>query len=99
MTGCLVLVITSLPQTRSVGSGGMAVAMVLIGIGVGGVKTAVAPFVADQYTQTSLRLKTLKSGERVIIDRTLTMQYIYNMFYWCVSRMEARADTSGHGIR
>ena len=23
-----------------------------------------------------------KKGERVVVDRTLTLQYIYNVFYW-----------------
>jgi POT family proton-dependent oligopeptide transporter len=41
--------------------------------------------VADQYTETKLRIKTLKSQERVIIDRNLTLQSIYGLWYWCVN--------------
>ncbi|KAF2009736.1 PTR2-domain-containing protein [Aaosphaeria arxii CBS 175.79] len=87
LLGLLVLFLTALPPAlkASAGGGGLAVAMVLIGIGAGGVKTTVSPFVADQYTETELRVETLKSGERVIVDRTLTVQYIYNMWYWMIN--------------
>ncbi|PQE29717.1 oligopeptide transporter protein [Rutstroemia sp. NJR-2017a WRK4] len=36
----------------------------------------------DQYPSLVPQLITLKSGEKVIADRTLTIQYIYNVFYW-----------------
>jgi proton-dependent oligopeptide transporter, POT family len=80
----LVLFVTALPPVLAKGAAGpgLAVAMVLIAFGAGGVKTTVSPFVADQYTKTRLEIHTLKSGERVILDRTLTLQYIYNMWYW-----------------
>lgn len=39
---------------------------------------------ADQYTEQALRIKTTKSGERVVVDRELTIQYIYNLYYWYV---------------
>jgi POT family proton-dependent oligopeptide transporter len=94
LLGMLVLFLTALPPALRGGAagGGLAVAMVLMGIGAGGVKTTLSPFVADQYTETELRIETLKSGERVIVDRTLTLQYIYNMWYWCVYRQH-------HGFR
>ncbi|KAF2819833.1 oligopeptide transporter [Ophiobolus disseminans] len=87
LLGMLVLFLTALPPALrgGAGGGGLAVAMVLIGIGAGGVKTTVSPFVADQYVETELRIETLKSGERVIVDRTLTVQYIYNMWYWMIN--------------
>ncbi|KAF1947027.1 oligopeptide transporter [Clathrospora elynae] len=87
LLGMLVLFLTALPPALRGGAagGGLAGAMVFIGIGAGGVKTTVSPFVADQYTGTELRIETLKSGERVIVDRTLTVQYIYNMWYWMIN--------------
>lgn len=42
---------------------------------------------ADQYipdNSTGTKVTTLKSGERVLADRSLTLQYIYNMYYWYV---------------
>jgi hypothetical protein len=37
---------------------------------------------ADQYPEDQPRMKTLKSGEKVVTDRSLTLQYIYNLYYW-----------------
>lgn len=36
----------------------------------------------DQYPVKPPQVKTLATGERVIIDRTLTLQYVYNVYYW-----------------
>lgn len=36
----------------------------------------------DQYTQLVPQMIFTKEGERVVTDRTLTIQYIYNLFYW-----------------
>lgn len=30
-------------------------------------------------------IKTKKNGKRVVIDRELTIQYIYNLYYWYAS--------------
>lgn len=32
-----------------------------------------------------MRIKTLPSGERVIVDPAITMQSIFNIFYWCIN--------------
>ena len=62
--------------------GGLLSAMVFIGLGTGGVTATVSPFIGDQYSSFEPRLFVSKSGERLIGDRTLTLQYIYNVFYW-----------------
>lgn len=41
--------------------------------------------IAEQYTRTKPCLKVLPSGERVIIDPAITIQSLYNIFYWCVN--------------
>ena len=41
--------------------------------------------IADQYTETKLRVKTINNGERVILDRSLTLRSIYGLWYWCVN--------------
>ena len=46
LAGCLVLFVTSLPDAllgKGVGAGGLAVAMVLIGLGQGGVQAVIYP--------------------------------------------------------
>ncbi|KAE8416520.1 POT family-domain-containing protein [Aspergillus pseudocaelatus] len=82
--GTLVQFITSLPSLFHYESGlaGLILSMILIGLGVGGTKAAITPFIGDQYPVKPPQVKTLATGERVIIDRTLTLQYVYNVYYW-----------------
>ena len=40
--------------------------------------------IADQYTETKPKLKLLESGERVVVDREITVQCIYGLYYWHV---------------
>ena len=81
--------------------GGLATAMTIMGlgehrrrhtsctssrtIGTGGIKSNVSPLIAEQMTETRLKIKTLKSGERVIQDPSVTYQRIYMIFYWCIN--------------
>jgi POT family proton-dependent oligopeptide transporter len=82
--GIVTLTISSIPTSIEKGWGlpGLVVAMFLIGLGGGGVKAILPPFLADQYTKTKPQLKTLKSGEQVVTDYELTLQYIYNLYFW-----------------
>ncbi|KAF2875212.1 POT family-domain-containing protein, partial [Massariosphaeria phaeospora] len=82
--GCAALTITSLPRYIFEGWGvlGLILAMGLIGLGGGGFRAVMVPFIADQYVESPPTLKTLKSGEQVVTNRALTLQYIYNLFYW-----------------
>jgi POT family proton-dependent oligopeptide transporter len=57
----------------------------VIGFGTGGIKSNVAPLIADQYQRKHMAIKTLKTGERVIIDPAITIQRIYMIFYWCIN--------------
>ncbi|KAH3907993.1 hypothetical protein HBI56_150630 [Parastagonospora nodorum] len=61
---------------------GLVVAMFLIGLGGGGVRAILPPFLADQYKKSGPQIKTLKTGEKVITDYELTLQYIYNLYFW-----------------
>ncbi|THC88284.1 hypothetical protein EYZ11_012273 [Aspergillus tanneri] len=62
--------------------GGLATAIVLIAVGSGGVRSSIAPFIAEQYTETTPKVKLRKNGRKIITDRELTIQYIYNVYYW-----------------
>ena len=75
---------TSLPRVLGHDGklGGLLSAMVFIGLGTGGVQATVSPFIGDQYSSLEPRLFMSKSGEHLIGDRTLTLQYIYNVSYW-----------------
>ncbi|KAF1988796.1 peptide transporter PTR2-A [Aulographum hederae CBS 113979] len=87
LIGTCILWITALPFAieNGVAFPGLIVAMLFIGVGTGGVKANVSPLIAEQYTETEQRLKTLKSGERVIVDPAITLQRIYMFFYLCIN--------------
>ncbi|CAO2651366.1 Nn.00g039360.m01.CDS01 [Neocucurbitaria sp. VM-36] len=82
--GCTALTVSSLPDNLARGWGlpGLILAMVLIGLGGGGFKAIMVPFIADQYTEKTPRRKILNSGELVVTDYQLTLQYIYNLYFW-----------------
>ncbi|KAH0347329.1 peptide transport protein PTR2, partial [Aureobasidium melanogenum] len=85
--GTLILFLTSLPVAIENGAslGGLIAAMIIIGIGTGGIKSNVSPLIAEQYQNTSQFVKTLKSGERVIVDPGKTIQRIYSIFYMMIN--------------
>ncbi|OQE27053.1 hypothetical protein PENFLA_c006G06704 [Penicillium flavigenum] len=87
MVGLLVLVCTSIPTALEHGSGlgGFIVAILIIGLGTGGIKSNVAPLIADQYKRKKMAISTTKKGERVVIDPSLTIQRIYMIFYGCIN--------------
>ncbi|KAH6683382.1 putative peptide transporter PTR2 [Halenospora varia] len=88
LVGLLILWVTALPVAlaNGAGMGGFIAAILIIGIGTGGIKSNVAPLIADQYTRKRMAIKTLpKTGERVIIDPAVTYQRIYMVFYVCIN--------------
>ena len=87
ITGLVILFATSLPASieHGVALPGLVVAMIVIGIGTGGIKSNVSPLIAEQYRNTKQFVKTLKSGERVIVDPSVTIQRIYMIFYLCIN--------------
>jgi POT family proton-dependent oligopeptide transporter len=59
--------------------------MLTIRSGTGGIKSNVSPLIAEQYTGTKQSIKVLPSGERVIVDPTITIERIYTYFYMCIN--------------
>jgi POT family proton-dependent oligopeptide transporter len=51
MVGLLILLLTSLPVSleHGAGLGGFIAAILVIGVGTGGIKSNVSPLIADQY--------------------------------------------------
>lgn len=82
--GLIILVATSTEASIKSGAafGGLVTSMVIIGIGTGGIKANVSPMCAEQYQTTGTYIRTLKTGERVVVDQALTTQRI---FMWYVS--------------
>jgi POT family proton-dependent oligopeptide transporter len=88
IVGLIILTTTSIPTALAHGSGlgGFVAAIVVIGLGTGGIKSNVAPLIADQYRRRQMAIGTdPKTGERVIIDPAITIQRIYMIFYWCIN--------------
>src|ERR1700753_2201401 len=79
LIGLVILVVTSFPSSIEAGlaSPGLFLAMLIIGLGTGGIKSNVAPLIAEQVTDNGLRTKALATGEKVIVDPSLTVQRIY----------------------
>lgn len=87
LLGLGVLFVTSLPIAihQNAALGGLITAMILIGLGTGGIKSNVNPLVAEQYKRKKQVIRTLRSGERVIVDPGVTIQRIYMIYYLCVT--------------
>ncbi|KAK9474807.1 POT family-domain-containing protein [Dipodascopsis tothii] len=85
--GLLILFTTSLPTAIANGAslGGLITAMIVIGLGTGGIKSNVSPMIAEQYTITKKFVRKLKTGERVIVDPAVTIQSIFMVFYLCIN--------------
>lgn len=96
--GLLILTLTSIPSAIQSGAAfpGFVVAIIVIGLGTGGIKSNVSPLVAEQYQSKNPFVKTLKNGERVIITPQATYQKLFNMFYWGINvgSLSAIATTS-----
>ncbi|KAF2831161.1 PTR2-domain-containing protein [Ophiobolus disseminans] len=88
IVGLLILTLTSIPTAldHGAGLGGFIAAVIVIGLGTGGIKSNVAPLIADQYKRRQMVIgHDDKTGERVIIDPAITIQRIYMIFYWCIN--------------
>ncbi|KAL1957957.1 hypothetical protein VTO42DRAFT_5349 [Malbranchea cinnamomea] len=87
LIGILVLLLTSLEVSleHGAGLGGFIAAIIIIGIGTGGIKSNVAPLIAEQYKREKPVITTTKSGERVVIDPAITIERIYMIFYGCIN--------------
>lgn len=88
IVGLLILTLTSIPTAldHGAGLGGFIAAIIVIGLGTGGIKSNVAPLIADQYKRRQMVIgHDDKTGERVIIDPAITIQRIYMVFYWCIN--------------
>ncbi|KAF7160351.1 hypothetical protein CNMCM6106_007792 [Aspergillus hiratsukae] len=85
--GSAILFGTSFPSEMRSGVAliGFILGSILIAVGLGGVQASVQPFIADQYTEQTMRIRIRKNGQRVVESREVTIQYIYNVYYWMVN--------------
>ncbi|KAI9476519.1 MAG: POT family-domain-containing protein [Benjaminiella poitrasii] len=85
--GLIILTLTSIPMAIDNGAAfpGYIVAIIIIGLATGGIKSNVSPLVAEQYRSKTAYVKTLKNGKRVIVTPQATYQKIFNYFYWGIN--------------
>ncbi|ORX58075.1 PTR2-domain-containing protein [Hesseltinella vesiculosa] len=87
MVGLLILTLTSIPSAIANGSafGGYIAAILIIGLGTGGIKANVSTLVAEQVQTRTPFVRTKKNGKRVIVTPQATYQQLFNMFYWGIN--------------
>ncbi|OAG34492.1 hypothetical protein AYO21_11358 [Fonsecaea monophora] len=86
--GHVILTASAAPSVISHGSSALAaftIGLIILGVGTGGFKSNIAPLLAEQQTETKKRIKVLASGERVIVDPTVTTSRIFLYFYLCIN--------------
>jgi len=73
LIGLLVLVLTSIPPSITAGTAlpGLIIAMIILGLGTGGVKSNVSPFMADQYTRKTPIIKGKMNYSKINHDKRL----------------------------
>ncbi|KAF5630684.1 proton-dependent oligopeptide transporter POT family [Fusarium tjaetaba] len=75
--GHIILIISAIPPVignQGGALGAMIVAIIVIGFGTGGFKPNVNPLIVEQLGEQYIHVKTLKSGERVIVDPAVTIE-------------------------
>ncbi|KAF4958228.1 hypothetical protein FGADI_2600 [Fusarium gaditjirri] len=86
--GHIILITSALPpviSNQGGALGAMIIAIIVIGFGTGGFKPNVNPLIVEQLGEQYMHVKTLKSGERVIVDPAVTIERVYMWFYWAIN--------------
>jgi POT family proton-dependent oligopeptide transporter len=80
LVGHIFLIISSIPPVIAHPKGALAAlsfAIIIMGLGTGGFKSNISPLVAEQQRHLRPFISQSKSGERVVINPTLTTSRIY----------------------
>ncbi|EAU29347.1 conserved hypothetical protein [Aspergillus terreus NIH2624] len=88
LLGHIVLIISAIPQVIAHPQGAIAcfsIGLVIMGVGTGGFKSNISPLIAEQYREERPYIKTLSSGERIIVDPVATISRIYLYFYMMIN--------------
>ncbi|PWN48494.1 PTR2-domain-containing protein [Violaceomyces palustris] len=84
LVGHVLLIVSSIPSVLDNPDGAMAcfvIAIIVMGLGTGWFKSSISPMIAEQVKGTKQSVTTLPTGERVIVDPTLTVARIFMYFY------------------
>ncbi|KAI8969198.1 POT family-domain-containing protein [Mycotypha africana] len=90
LLGLLILTLTAIPAAITSGATfpGFIVAIIIIGLATGGIKSNVSPLVAEQYKNSKPYIKTIQKGgsqQQVIVSPQATYQKLFNYFYWGIN--------------
>jgi len=80
LIGHIILIISSIPPVIAHPKGALAalsLAMIIMGLGTGGFKSNISPLIAEQQRLLRPFVSQTKSGERVVVNPTLTTSRIY----------------------
>lgn len=83
-----ILVASSAPGVivkKDTSFGVFIVGLICLCVGTGFFKANVSPLLAEQNEDTRMRVKTLKTGERVIVDPAVTNTRVFLYFYFCIN--------------
>ncbi|KAF7294596.1 PTR2-domain-containing protein [Mycena indigotica] len=83
----IVMVISAIPSVIQGGHalGPFILSVLLLALGTGFIKACIAPIIADQSVVHVQSVKTLPTGEKVIIDPGATIQSMLMVYYWSVN--------------
>ncbi|KAJ3933052.1 MAG: PTR2-domain-containing protein [Lentinula lateritia] len=84
LVGHIILIVSAVPGVIEKTEGATAcfvIGMIVTGFGTGLFKPNISPLVAEQYRKQKLFIRTLESGERVIVDPVYTVSRVYMYFY------------------
>ncbi|KAK7456189.1 hypothetical protein CaCOL14_004230 [Colletotrichum acutatum] len=89
LVGHLILITAAIPPviTKPAGNSlsALLVGMITIGFATGGFKPNVSPLIAEQLEIDHLTVRTLPTGEKVIVDPAITINRVYNWFYMFIN--------------
>ncbi|PLB36751.1 putative MFS peptide transporter [Aspergillus candidus] len=88
LVGHSILIVSAIPAVIAHPGGSVAcfsIGLIIMGMGTGGFKANISPLIAEQYREDTPYIRTLESGERVIIDPAATVSRIYLYFYFMVN--------------
>ncbi|PYH95458.1 PTR2-domain-containing protein [Aspergillus ellipticus CBS 707.79] len=88
LVGHIILVISAIPPVIHNPHGAIgcfSIGLIIMGIGTGGFKSNISPLIAEQYRDEQPYIKTLPSGERVIVEHAATVARIYLYFYMMIN--------------
>jgi POT family proton-dependent oligopeptide transporter len=88
LIGHLILIMSAIPPVITNQGGSLAaliIGILVIGFGTGGFKPNVNILIIEQLGELRMHTKTLKTGERVIVDPRVTVERIYLWFYFFIN--------------